>query len=540
MRELSRRDLLGRALVGGGALTVGPALLGVTPRARAAVPAPFEVHLTLGRDPARGMTVSWSTTAGVPRPRVRYGPASARDLGATQDADTVAVLDRDPRVPVFLQAETITHHAELDGLAPNTDYVYEILQEGSTPVAGTFRTAPIGRTGFRFTAFGDQGTGDASDTLGAPQGRWIVDQVEQRDPLFHLHLGDLVYASVNPPGTRNAAWTRFMVNDARSARLRPWMPILGNHEIENGMGPFGYDAYLGRFRLPDNASITHAGHWYAFTVGSVRVVAVDTEDWSYQKGGDLYLRGYSRGAQLAWLDRELAGARASPDIDWVIVLAHHLTVSSANLNGSDLGLREQLQPLVDRHGVDLVLSGHDHNYERTFALRGTDAGTEFKRPAVVDRSLDVVDTTRGTVYLVLGGGGTKAPTASYDVDPVAPGEQAPVFYQDASAAPTGREDVTWSARRDEQYPYGFAELEIDPGAHPGGPTELRVTYFRLVTPTPASPSPRAMPVDSVVLRRPRSDPPARSHPAEPRPKRRRRRRHHRRHARHRVRPRFTG
>lgn len=351
MRELSRRDLLGRALVGGGALTVGPALLGVTPRARAAVPAPFEVHLTLGRDPARGMTVSWSTTAGVPRPRVRYGPASARDLGATQDADTVSVLDRDPRVPVFLQAETITHHAELDGLAPSTDYVYEILQEGSTPVAGTFRTAPIGRTGFRFTAFGDQGTGDASDTLGAPQGRWIVDQVEQRDPLFHLHLGDLVYANINPPGTRNAAWTRFMVNDARSARLRPWMPILGNHEIENGMGPFGYDAYLGRFRLPDNASITYAGHWYAFTVGSVRVVAVDTEDWSYQKGGDLYLRGYSRGAQLAWLDRELAGARASPDIDWVIVLAHHLTVSSANLNGSDLGLREQLQPLVDRHGV---------------------------------------------------------------------------------------------------------------------------------------------------------------------------------------------
>jgi 3',5'-cyclic AMP phosphodiesterase CpdA len=497
MEALSRRDLLRRAATGGAALTVGPALLGVAPRASAAVPAPLETHLGFGPDPTSAMTVSWSTSASVTRPRVRYGPATAGDLGATSEADSVAVKDRDPRAPAALQAETVTHHASLNVLEPDTDYVYEILQEGSPPLQGTFRTAPAGRTGFRFTAFGDQGTGDATDVLGAPQGQWIVDQVELRRPLFHLHLGDLVYANLNPPGTRDAAWNRFMANNARSARFRPWMPILGNHEIENGMGELGYDATLARFRLASN--------WYAFTVGSVRFVAVDTEDWCYQKGGDIFLQGYSGGAQRAWLESELAASRANRDIDWIVLLAHHLTVSSANSNGSDLGLREQMQPLVDRYGVDLVLSGHDHNYERSYALRGTDPGTEFRRPAVVDRSPDDIDTTKGTIYLVLGGGGTKAPTASYDADPVASGEQAPVYHEAASSTPTGREDVTWSAHRDEQNPWGFAEIEVDPGVLPGGETRLTVTQYRTATPTPGAPSPDPVPGDRFTLRRPRSD-----------------------------------
>ena len=209
--------------------------------------------------------------------------------------------------------------------------------------------------------------------------------------------------------------------------------------------------------------------------------------------------------QLRWLERELAAARRSRDVDWIVLLAHHLTVSSANSNGSDLGLREQMQPLVDRHGVDLVLSGHDHNYERSFALRGTDTGTEFRRPAVADRSLDDIDTRKGTVYVVLGGGGTKLPTTSYDASPQADGEQAPVHHDEASSSPSGREDVTWSAKRDEDNPYGFAELAVDPGVLPGGTTRLRITYFRTATPSPGQPSPDPIAADTFTLRRPRAD-----------------------------------
>jgi hypothetical protein len=491
----TRRTLLGRALAGGAALGAGPLLLGSAERARAAAPGPAEVHLTYGADPARTMTVSWTAPPGARKPRVRVAPAAAKTAGDAHVADTVSIVDRDPRVPRATWEETVVHHAELDRLQPDTDYVYELLGDGMKVRRGTFRTAPAGRAPLRFTAFGDQGTGDGRDTLGAPQGGWIVGQVESRDALFHLHLGDLAYANLNAAGTRNAGWNRFMANNARSAANRPWMPILGNHEIEAGMGSHGYAATLGRLRMPGG------GTWYAFDAGSVRVICTDAEDWALQKGGDVFLRGYSDGAQLRWLERELAGARRRPHIDWVVLAVHHPVVSSANLNGADLGVREALMPLLARYDVDLVLSGHDHNYERSFQLGGPEPGSATLRPQVVDRTLDTLDATKGWVGLVLGGGGQKLPTSGYDAEPDQPGEQGRVFVEPGKLLSDGREDVTWVARRDEAHPYGFAEFEVVPGARAGGTTELRVTYFRLGQGMRATPTA----VDHLTLRRPRSD-----------------------------------
>jgi 3',5'-cyclic AMP phosphodiesterase CpdA len=504
---ITRRRLLRDAVVGGAALTAGPALLGAVSSARASVPPVDQLRLTFGSNPARGMTVSWTSDGAVRRPVVRYGPA-AEGLGAEITADTVAALDADDRVPAALQREVRCHHATLERLRPGTAYVYEVAHDGAEPERGAFVTAPNGRAAFRFTCFGDQGSGDARDVIGAPMGSWIVDQVDGLEPLFNIHAGDLCYGNLQPPGQRAATWDRFLRTNERSARHRPWMPVAGNHEIEAGNGAQGFDGYLARFRLPANGSPRFGGHWYAYTVGSVRFVCVAADDWLYQKGGDIYLRGYSGGAQRAWVEAELAAARRSRAVDWVVVVCHQLVVSSANANGSDLGLRQHLQPLLDRYGVDLVLSGHDHNYERSFALRGAEAGSETLRPAVSDRSLDVVDTTRGTVYLVLGGGGTSVPTPNYDRDPAKPGNQSRVFTREAeglSDADPVEEDATWTARRDDDSRYGFAAFDVAPGHRPGGKTELRVTYYRLGIPTPADPAPSPTPYDRFILRRPRSD-----------------------------------
>jgi hypothetical protein len=504
---ITRRRLLRDAVVGGAALTGGPALLGAARSARASVAPVDQLRLTFGPDPARGMTVSWTSDGAVRRPVVRYGPA-AEGLGAELAADTVAALDADERVPAALRREVHCHHATLDRLRPGTAYVYEVAHEGAVPQRGAFVTAPSRRAAFRFTCFGDQGSGDPRDVIGAPMGSWIVDQVDGLEPLFHIHAGDLCYGNLQPPGQRATTWDRFLRTNARSARHRPWMPVAGNHEIEAGNGEQGFGAYLTRFRLPANGSSRFAGHWYAYTVGSVRFVCVAADDWLYQKGGDIYLRGYSGGAQRAWVEAELAAARRSRAIDWIVVVCHQLVVSSANANGSDLGLRQQLQPLLDRYGVDLVLSGHDHNYERSFALRGTEPGSETLRPAIADRSLDVVDTTKGTVYLVLGGGGTSVPTPDYDRDTARPGNQSRVFTKEAESltdADPVEEDATWTARRDDDSRYGFAAVDVVPGHRPGGTTELRVTYYRLAIPTPADPSPAPTPYDRFILRRPRSD-----------------------------------
>src|SRR5258708_8570092 len=100
---------------------------------------------------------------------------------------------------------------------------------------------------------------------------------------------------------------------------------------------------------------------------------------------------------------------------------------SATINGSDLGIRQAWLPLFDRYGVDLVVNGHDHDYERSFPCRGLDSmvGTEVATGApaetlrphpVTTDDTGVFDTSQGTVHLVLGCGGTHAPLPEYRGD----------------------------------------------------------------------------------------------------------------------------
>src|SRR5262249_57483612 len=101
--------------------------------------------------------------------------------------------------------------------------------------------------------------------------------------------------------------------------------------------------------------------------------------------------------------------------------------SSATGNGSDLGIRQAWLPLFDKYQVDLVLNGHDHDYERSFPCRGFDSmvGTEVATGAPVQTlrphpvttdDTGVFDTSQGTVHLVLVCGGTNANLDDYGVD----------------------------------------------------------------------------------------------------------------------------
>ncbi len=99
------------------------------------------------------------------------------------------------------------------------------------------------------------------------------------------------------------------------------MPSPGNHENELGNGPIGYQAYQPYFSVPeasDQTDVTRAP-WYAFTVGSVRVISIANDNVTYQDGGNSYVRGYSGGAQKLWLEKELATARENHDIDSIVI-----------------------------------------------------------------------------------------------------------------------------------------------------------------------------------------------------------------------------
>ena len=385
------------------------------------------------------------------------------------------------------------HHALLDRLRPDTYYLYAAQHDGAAPDAGTFRTAPSGRAAFTFTSFGDQATPELTwDATGAPgldvnsspASKDVVTGIEQVGPLFHLLNGDLCYANLDVDRVRT--WNNFFTNNTRSARFRPWMPAAGNHEIEKGNGPIGFDAFQTYFRVPsDESDAELAGLWYAFTVGSVHVITLQNDDNCLQDGGDYYVNGYSGGRQLAWLERELQYARRSRDIDWVVVCMHQVMVSSADFNGADLGLRQKYGPLFDKYGVDLVVCGHEHDYERSLAVRGVVSGSATLTPNPASAATDDIDTSLGTVHMVLGGGGVSGTsnqtfftdgTAKVITSVTAPGSNG----KRASVFTT--EQAVWSAVRDSQHPYGFAAFTVDPGTTRGGRTALHVTYYNVNKP----------------------------------------------------------
>jgi len=508
---------------------------------------PEQIHLTWGDDPARGVVVSWASAGRADRPRVRIGQ---RVIAATERTCG------DPRGGV-----TWMYHARVDGLRPGATYAYAVTADNDAtaadPFSATFTTAPEGRAAFRFTSFGDLGTSPAWAGSGRPPGAagqrdaarggapgrdsghaaYAAGAVETFQPLFHLYNGDL--APAGPAGGALAqAWRDFGNSIQASAANRPWLPVPGNHALGLGDGAQWLDSFLASYTLPANGMGGLDGRWYAFRVGTVLFVGLSGDDVAYQDAagpaGDVvapaggptaivsshpgFGRGYSGGAQTRWLEATLAAARGDASLDWIVVQLHQCACSSATAGvGSDLGIRREWLPLFDTYEVDLVLSGHDHGYERSFPVRGFDsgAGTDALTAVVADTrrprpvtTVDsgVFDTSQGTVHLVLGcGGSTLGPSGPGDGGPgdSGPGNSGPadggsrlssrlarVFTRPAPPVPDPRvpggytrpaadavEAATWSARRDTSPGYGIAVFDVNPGSEAGGQTSVTVRYY---------------------------------------------------------------
>jgi hypothetical protein len=545
---LSRRGFFKGAGAAGLAAAAAPFALAANPTARAADGTPEQIHLTWGDDSCSSVFVSWVSPVQAVNPLVRFRHSGAGERTAPGVQRTYTD---------GLNGQTVfTCHARLDRLPPDTTILYTVTADNasqdSPPFTAAFQTAPHGRKAFRWTSYGDLATPVTSWVLSSLQSRYAVQAVERFQPLFHLLNGDLCYANVNP-AAQPAVWADFGRNTQTSAALRPWMPCPGNHEIEFNNGPQGFESYLTRYSLPDNGT-PFGGRWYSFRVGSARFISLSADDVIYQDGGpfvagpeplqpapstghgpiapgtSFYIHGYSNGAQTRWLEETLARAAGEEGLDWIIVQMHQDALSSSQHgNGSDKALRETWLPLFDRHGVDLVLCGHDHDYERSWPVRGCNHGTG--RDAATGAAVDTLqpvpavssepaggsfDTRHGTIHLILGGGGTSSPSDVYGVDsanglPQArvitkpnrpkPGKSAGVYMRSAADA---LEDAIWSARRDTGTGYGIAVFDLDPGV-PGGKTSITMRYYH----APGAdkvPTPDYQLFETVVLAKPRREP----------------------------------
>jgi len=203
--------------------------------------------------------------------------------------------------------------------------------EKPSPVAGEPVPPIAGTPEARLAVAGDTGTGEAEQDATAQQ------MVAQRADVPYdglLLLGDLIYEEGDADLTESRVVRPFAPVLGTDGTL---LPVLGNHDYESGEQQEILDQ-LGRPRA-----------WYVEQVGPVRVVVLDT-----QQVDDL--------DQAEWLDTVLA--RPEPPGSWTVVGLHHPPYS-AGMHGSHPEVREAWVPMFADADVDLVLAGHDHDYQRS-------------------------------------------------------------------------------------------------------------------------------------------------------------------------------
>jgi predicted phosphodiesterase len=234
------------------------------------------------------------------------------------------------------------HVVALAALDPGSTYHYRVEGVGGSS-SGCFRTAPVGDDSrFSFAVVGDSGSGGKGQLA-------VAALLERLRPDLVLHTGDVVY----PAGQERHYDRRFFAPYRNLIKTVPLFPVLGNHDVRKGNGA----AFLENFH-PPLGSPGSTKRYYSFDWGNTHFVALDSELYH----GD---RGSNPEEQRDFLERDLATTRKR----WTVAFLHRSPYGSSR-HGGDEKVREDLEPLFVKHGVDLIFSGHDHVYERTVPITG--------------------------------------------------------------------------------------------------------------------------------------------------------------------------
>lgn len=277
--------------------------------------------------------------------RVRYGLAPANLNGI---ADNPALTNE--------------HEVLLTGLSPATTYFYSIGTSGTSLTAGTdyfFTTAPAAGTSqaTRIWAIGDSGTANV-DAQNVRNAYYQSAGTSYTD--LWLMLGDNAYNSGLDQEYQAAVFNTYPT----LLRQTVLWPTIGNHETAQSSNPPPSIAYYNVFTLPTNgqaggvASFTE--DYYSFDYANIHFICLDSMTSSRA----------TNGAMLAWLQTDLASTAQ----EWIIAFWHHPPYSKGSHNSDTevnlIEMRQNALPILESYGVDLVLSGHSHCYERSYLLDG--------------------------------------------------------------------------------------------------------------------------------------------------------------------------
>jgi len=318
-------------------------------------------------------------------------------------------LDRN----VVHTSQTTEHIVALSNLRPDTKYYYSIGGNGQTFGIGVeffFVTAPTSGKPTRIWVLGDAGTQYADQRTVRDA---YINFTGARHTDLWLMLGDNAYSSGTDLQYQDAVFRMYPTMLRKSVL---W-PAIGNHETYSA-DQFGNFAYLDIFSLPTAGEAggipSGTERYYSFNYGNIHFVVLDsmTSDRS------------SDGPMCEWLASDLAENTS----EWLIAYWHHPPYTKGTHDSDDpildyelIEMRENVLPILEAFGVDLVLCGHSHVYERSYLLQGHYGFSwEFMPEMIVDggsgREFESgpyhkgPESPPGTVYVVAGSSGQTYPS----------------------------------------------------------------------------------------------------------------------------------
>lgn len=292
-------------------------------------PMPDRIVLTWNDNPSTSQAVTWRTDTSVAK---AVAQIAAADPGPDLEkkAQTVDAVTSELEVK---QWKENYHSAVFTNLEPDTLYAYRVGDGDNWSEWLQFRTASAKPKPFSFLYFGDVQNGIrslASRVIreafkSAPNARFLV------------FGGDLV-----TDGSDDLLWGEFFGAGGWLYGMTPMVPAPGNHEYRGGGLTKHWRA---QFTLPENGPEGLAEHAYSTDFQGLRIVVLDTNQVE---------------KQTDWLDKMLSG---NPN-KWAVVVFHH-PVFSVSKGRDSIKIRKALKLILDKHKVDLVLTGHDHTYARS-------------------------------------------------------------------------------------------------------------------------------------------------------------------------------
>ena len=267
-----------------------------------------------------GITISWEDEV-ISEGMVHYG--KTKELGHTLSDARNSNL----------------HELMLTGLDPETVYFYQVESAGKKSEVFHFRTAVNENSPFSFAVYGDNKNGPFNHEK-------LARLISENEPDFVLHNGDLVER-----GGVHKQWVKLFFTPAREMISHiPLFTIIGNHEDND-------ENYYNYFSPPtDNKA------WYSFDYGNAHFVILQSDEEFMMEDS----------TQVKWLKKDLA---ANQHQTWRFVLLHKPPFSSGGQHyvKTRIKMKELIVPIFNEYRVDMVLSGDDHNYERTVPIGSKNA-----------------------------------------------------------------------------------------------------------------------------------------------------------------------